>query len=157
MDTKALLKATGASRHEINDWIRRGTLKSEIEETRRGSPRDWTHENAFEIGIIKALSAAGCPLDQAQLVSAAWRAMDELPMFWVFDVDQPFVVGRFPNGEAIGGGTSSTGLFTALAQPKNDDEFSTEIAPDLAPRAVAIINLNEICRRIDEAEQEAVR
>lgn len=129
--------ATGASKIDIDNWIRRQALATEYTSPPRGLSREYSYENALELGFMGALVAGGVkPSRAAPYVASLLRNVQ---------------AGRPREFLVFRGADPTTAVATDEIKPATLDQLGP--AGD-APGVITLIELGKIIRRVERAFEE---
>lgn len=135
--TAALLATIGASRRDLENWLRRIELSTEFEPTSPGRERLFSRSNALELAFIAALVKAGAPPRRASALSVFFLDLmrsepEQFPKWFAFPAGNPdwaFVIEE-PDQKAFDG-------LRASAKERN------------APAVFAFVHLGDIVEKVD--------
>ncbi len=128
--------AVGCDYNFINNAIRREAIRSRLRPTIPGVPRDFTRDNALEIGFAAAYAKAGIRQSDGDF-SSAYSLLHQhkrglLPQILIYSPD----AGRSTFASDSSG---TLGYFLSLLAPDGEQA-----------RNLVVVNLGEIIRRVDE-------
>jgi hypothetical protein len=158
------VKLFGTSKDSFSRWLERGYLCTKFPPSRQGVQREYTRENAVEVGFMTALTRVGYDPSEAAPIIAKWmKGLKSGGMPWLFclnthtgdyleygdahwDMSIRNLLAPLPDD-------GGTGAFVA-----DDDEPPSHDEPADTQPAVALklVFPAEIVARVDKAMEKAI-
>lgn len=143
-------RATDMTRHQIAAWISRGYfVPSKAVET--GKAREFTFQDAFRLGCAVELTRLGInPADTAVVTQELYGFQDDIAFLVVSQgpIEVPTIVTA--NGPGIVYDPDAPIKRSAIIGSKH----LTEVLLDPKKRSAAVVNLDEVEKRVEAALQD---